>query len=80
MLLIHTKIGWGFDYYNLNEDSALKKKSLLYSLTDSANAANAETLNGNYNMLSLKSYYNGSFEEIIPFDDSYNSKELDLYS
>ena len=67
----YLKIGWGYDYYNLNEDSDIEKIEFTFiSLTDSANAASAETLNGNYKYAISKEYYNGSFEEIIPFDDS----------
>lgn len=67
----YLKIGWGYDYYNLNEDSDIEKIEFTFiSITDSANAANAETLSGNYKYAISKEYYNGSFEEIIPFSDN----------
>lgn len=67
----YLKIGWGYDYYNLNEDSDIEKIEFTFiSLTDSAEANNAENLNGAYKYTISKEYYNGSFEEIIPFDDS----------
>lgn len=67
----YLKIGWGYDYYNLNEDSDIEKIEFTFiSLTDSANAKDAANLNGSYKYAISKEYYNGSFEEIIPFDDS----------
>lgn len=67
----YLKVGWGYDYYNLNEDSDIEKVEFTFiSLTESANAANAADLVGTYRYSISKEYYNGSFEEIIPFDDS----------
>lgn len=67
----YLKIGWGYDYYNLNEDSDIEKVEFTFiSLTESANAANADNLVGTYKYSISKEYYNGSFEEIIPFDDA----------
>lgn len=67
----YLKIGWGYDYYNLNEDSDIEKIEFTFiSLTESGNAANVANLNGSYKYAISKEYYNGSFEEIIPFDDS----------
>lgn len=67
----YLKIGWGYDYYNLNEDSDIERIEFTFiSLTDSANANKAADSNGVYKYSISKEYYNGSFEEIIPFDDS----------
>lgn len=67
----YLKIGWGYDYYNLNEDSDIEKIEFTFiSLTKSTEANNADNLNGDYKYTISKEYYNGSFEEIIPFDDS----------
>lgn len=67
----YLKIGWGYDYYNLNEDSDIEKVEFTFiSLTDSAKASEVATTNGSYKYSISKEYYNGSFEEIIPFDDS----------
>lgn len=67
----YLKIGWGYDYYNLNEDSDIERIEFTFiDLTESGNAGNAAALNGSYKYAISKEYYNGSFEEIIPFDDS----------
>lgn len=67
----YLKIGWGYDYYNLNEDSDIEKIEFTFiSLTESGNAAQVDTLPGAYKYAISKEYYNGSFEEIIPFDSS----------
>lgn len=67
----YLKIGWGYDYYNLNENSDIEKIEFTFiNLTDSSKAAQADTLSGAYTYSISKEYYNGSFEEIIPFDDS----------
>lgn len=67
----YLKIGWGYDYYNLNEDSGIEKIEFTFiNLTDSTKAAQADALPGAYKYSISKEYYNGSFEEIIPFDDS----------
>lgn len=67
----YLKIGWGYDYYNLNEDSNITKIEFTFiDINDSAEAKSAATLKGDYVYTISKEYYNGSFEEIIPFGDS----------
>lgn len=66
----YLKIGWGYNYYNLNEDSDIERIEFTFiSLTKSAEASNIANLKG-YTYTISKEYYNGSFEEIIPFDNS----------
>lgn len=65
----YLKIGWGYDYYNMNEDSNITKIQFTFiSVTDSTNASNVKTIGGEYVYTISKDYYSGSFEEIIPFD------------
>lgn len=65
----YVKIGWGYDYYNLNENSDIEKIDFTFiSITESNKANDAGNLNGSYKYTISKEYYNGSFEEIIPFD------------
>ena len=70
----YLKIGWGYDYYNLNEDSDIDKIEFTFiSLTNSGNVTNLNdvgSLVGDYSYVISKEYYNGSFEEIIPFDNN----------
>lgn len=72
----YLKIGWGYDYYNLNEESDIDKIEFTFiSLTRSSEASNADNIDsGVYKYTISKEYYNGSFEEIIPFSDSTISK------
>lgn len=66
----YLKIGWGYDYYNLNENSDIGRISFTFiNVTDSSNAVSASSLTGAYTYTIAKEYYNGSFEEIIPFND-----------
>lgn len=67
----YLKIGWGYDYYNLNEDSDIERIDFVFiNLNDSAMANRGSSLTGDYTYSIAKEYYNGSFEEIIPFSDS----------
>ena len=66
----YLKIGWGYDYYNMNENSDISKIEFTFiSVTNSADAANVKNLGGEYKYTITKEYYSGSFEEIIPFDE-----------
>lgn len=65
----YLKIGWGYDYYNMNENSDITKIEFTFiSVTNSADASRVQTLGGEYKYTVSKEYYNGSFEEIILFD------------
>lgn len=65
----YLKIGWGYDYYNMNEDSDIDKIEFTFiDIKNSNQADQASTLEG-YKYEISKEYYNGSFEEIIPFEN-----------
>lgn len=67
----YVKIGWGYDYYNLNEDSDVEKVRFTFiDVNDSQHAYSADTLSGVWSYDISKEYFNGSFEEIIPFSDA----------
>ena len=71
----YLKIGWGYDYYNLNEDSDIEKIEFTFiNLTESPE--NATESNGIYKYTISKEYYNGSFEEIIPFQNSILKNQI----
>lgn len=71
----YLKIGWGYDYYNINDNSDIEK--IIFRFIDINNSSEAEEvlkLDGNFTTYYLyevsKEYYNGSFEEIIPFNNN----------
>lgn len=76
----YLKISWGYDYYNMSEDSAISSMKFLFfdlsntqsgfmsATTDSAEADAERTADYVYNV--TREYFNGNFEEIIPFTES----------
>lgn len=80
----YLKINWGYDYYNMSEDQAISKmKFLFYDLADVHNDFMTATTDaqeaqveqgGPYVYEVTRKYFNGNFEEIIPFSASTISK------
>ena len=80
----YLKINWGYDYYNMSEDQAISKmKFLFYDLADVHNdfltattdAQEAQVEQGGpYVYEVTRKYFNGNFEEIIPFSSATISK------
>lgn len=71
----YLKIGWGYDYYNINDNSDIEK--IIFRFIDINNSSEAQEVlkvGGNfttyYTYEISKEYYNGSFEEIIPFNNN----------
>ena len=76
----YLKIGWGYDYYNINDNSDIEK--IIFRFIDINNSSEAQEVlkvGGNfttyYTYEISKEYYNGSFEEIIPFNDNTIKKD-----
>lgn len=72
----YIKIGWGYDYYNLDEKINIEKIVINFIDINNSDYASSITQVGNqvsdnvpinYSHVITKDYYNGSFEEIIPF-------------
>lgn len=72
----YVKIGWGYDYYNLDESINIEKIVINFIDINHSDSASSITQIGNqvsdnipvsYAHVITKDYYNGSFEEIIPF-------------
>lgn len=76
----YIRINWGYDYYNMSEEEAISKMEFLFfdlSTTPSNDILNATTDSLDSNITNIKyryevtrDYYNGNFEEIIPFSSS----------
>ena len=71
----YLKVGWGYDYYNINDNSDIEK--IIFRFVDINNSNEAQEVlkvDGNFSTYYTyeisKEYYNGSFEEIIPFNDN----------
>lgn len=63
----YIKIGWGYDYYNMNEDEGVEK--MVFRFIDiNVHPDDPSSYNSGFYYEISKEYYNGSFEEIIPFD------------
>lgn len=62
----YVKIGWGYDYYNINEDSDIDK--IVFTFINFADIPeDVQTTIGDDTYEITKDYFNGSFEDIIPF-------------
>lgn len=63
----YIKIGWSYDYYNMDQTSFVNK--IEFTFIDFINSSINEDPNNmeGVKLELIKDYYNGSFEEIVPF-------------
>lgn len=76
----YIRISWGYDYYNMTEEEAVSKMEFLFYdlettpqsdfLTATTDEQDAALNNISYRYEVTRDYYNGNFEEIIPFGNS----------
>lgn len=64
----YVKIGWSYDYYNVDIDSQVSK--IVFTFIDFTKSdSSLDNLSGEYSIDIIKEYYNGSFEEVFSFND-----------
>lgn len=65
----YIKIGWGYDYYNLSDDTDIQE--ILFAFyhigQDPSKSVTGSVSDAVYHINIQKDYYNGNFEDTIPF-------------
>lgn len=70
----YIKIGWGYDFYNMDDSKDIDKIQFVFMRLSSV-PEDPATEGGVYTYTMAKEYYNGSFEEVIPFTSNKIDKD-----